>query len=97
MIAIKLREAMERRMQSTGKKVTYLTLARETGLAHGTIQIMGSQPYNATLETIEKLCHALSVTPGELLELIDDPPNFPRLSKAKKPIATRTKRTRKGG
>lgn len=59
----------------TGQKVTYRSLADVTGLGKGTIDAMGSQAgYNATLETIEKICRALDVTPGDLLELMDDPP-----------------------
>jgi hypothetical protein len=35
---------------------------------------MGSQPgCNATVATLEKICRALTVDFGDLLELIDDP------------------------
>lgn len=82
MVAIKLREAMEAYRRRTGQRVTYKVLAERTGIAHGTLQIMGSQPgYNATLAILEKICRALDVTFGDLLELIDDPPNAKRAKK----------------
>ncbi|MGD8451195.1 MAG: helix-turn-helix transcriptional regulator [Phycisphaerae bacterium] len=75
MVAIKLREAMEAYRRRTGERMTYKLLAERTGIAHGTLQIMGSQPgYNATIATLEKICRALGVDFGNLLELIDDPP-----------------------
>jgi DNA-binding Xre family transcriptional regulator len=74
-VAIKLREAMEAYRRRTGERMTYKLLAERTGIAHGTLQIMGSQPgYNATIATLEKICRALGVDFGNLLELIDDPP-----------------------
>ncbi len=59
----------------TGVRITYLDLAKETGIAHSTLRAMGSKlHYNATLDTLEKLCLVLDVTPGDMLELIKDPP-----------------------
>ncbi len=87
MVAIKLREAMEAYRRRTGQRVTYKLLAERTGIAHGTLQIMGSQPgYNATLAILEKICRALDVTFGDLLELIDDPPSRKKKApKSKRP------------
>jgi DNA-binding Xre family transcriptional regulator len=43
---------------------------------------MGSQPgYNATIGTLEKICLALDVTFGDLLEIIPDPPKAKRPKK----------------
>ena len=85
MIAIKLREAMETYKRRTGKRMTYDILAENTGIGHGTLRTMGSRDdYNATLVTLEKICRALEVTPGDLLELIPDPPKPKRASKKKK-------------
>jgi DNA-binding Xre family transcriptional regulator len=85
MVAIKLREAMEAYRRRTGERVTYKLLAERTGIAHGTLQIMGSQPgYNATIGTLEKICLALDVTFGDLLETIPDPPKPKRRAKKKK-------------
>ena len=84
MIEIRLREAMEASKRRTGNRVTYRTLADMSGIAKQTLHTIGSRDdYNATLETIEKLCRALDVTPGDLLELIDDPPKPKRRSKKK--------------
>ncbi len=58
----------------TGKKVTYESLAQQTGLSRQTLALLGSRStYNTTLSTIEKVCRALECTPGDLLELIDEP------------------------
>lgn len=85
MIAIKLREAMEAYKRRTGNRMTYAILADRTGMAEGTLRIMGSRDdYNATLATLEKICRTLDVTPGDLLELIDDPPKRKRTAKKKR-------------
>ncbi len=76
---------MEAYRRRTGERVTYKVLAERTGIAHGTLQIMGSQPgYNATLAILEKICRALDVSFGDLLEVIDDPPKSKRKRTAKK-------------
>ncbi len=75
MIAIKLREAMESYKRRTGERMTYEILAERTGIGHGTLRTIGSRDdYNATLATVETICRALGATPGDLLEMIDDPP-----------------------
>ncbi len=75
MIAVKLREAMERARRLTGERVTYEKLADRTGLARATLEAIGSRPaYNTTLATVEKLCRAFECTPGDLLELVEPRP-----------------------
>jgi DNA-binding Xre family transcriptional regulator len=79
MIAIKLREAMETYKRRTGRRMTYQILAERTGIGHGTLRIIGSRDdYNATLRLIEKLCLALNVTPGDLLEIMPQKPKRKR-------------------
>ena len=79
MIAIKLREAIQRYKRRSRNRMTYEILAERTGLAKGTLNNIGSRnDYNATLATIEKICRALDVTPGDLLEVIDDRPTAKR-------------------
>ena len=93
MIVIKLREAMERykRAGANRRRMTYEILSDRTGLAKGTLTNIGSSDeYNATLGTIERICRALDVTPGFLLELIDDKPK-PK-STAKKEKKTKPKK-----
>ena len=69
----------------TGEKMTYEILAERTGLAVGTLQNIGSRPgYNAGLATLAKVCTALNTTPGDLLELIDDPPKVKPKAKPKR-------------
>ncbi len=85
MIAIRLREAMAAYKRRTRQRITYEILAEMTGIAKGTLHHVGSRDdYNATLDLIERLCRALDVTPGDLLELIDDPPK-PKSKKKRMP------------
>ena len=85
MIAIKLREAIERYKRGSQKRMTYEILAERTGLAKGTLNNIGSSDdYNATLATIEKICRALDITPGDLLEIIPDPPKAKKKAKKRK-------------
>ena len=75
---------MEAYKRQAGKKMTYQILAERTGIAEGTLRNMGSRPnYNATIATLTKICVALDVSPGDLLELIDDPPKAKRTAKRK--------------
>ena len=75
MVAIKLREAMQAYQRHTGERMTYERLAKRTGIAKGTLEGIGSRTdYNATIRTLEKICLALNVGFGDLLEIIPDPP-----------------------
>lgn len=61
---------MEAYQDRTGTRVTYETLANQTGLSVATLQSLAARPeYNTRLSTIEKLCRALECSPGDLLEL----------------------------
>ena len=85
MIVIRLREAVERYKRLTDEEMNYAILAHRTGLTEGTLRNIGARaPYNATLKTIEKICRALDVTPGFLLEMKDDKRKRKGKSKAKK-------------
>jgi len=69
-IKVKLREAMERYSARTGERMTYRILADRTGLSKTTLESVGTRSdYNASLQTVDKICRALGCTPGELLEL----------------------------
>lgn len=73
MISVKLREAIESHRRRTGVRLTYDSLSKQTGVSVDTLQSLATRPsYNTRLSTIEKLCRALSCTPGDLLELADD-------------------------
>ncbi|TAK48146.1 MAG: XRE family transcriptional regulator [Xanthobacteraceae bacterium] len=70
MISVKLREAMESYRRRNGARLTYELLSEKTGIAVPTLQSLAARPgYNTRLSTIERLCHALECTPGDLLEL----------------------------
>ena len=84
MLTIKLRDAMEAYRRRTGERITYARLSERTGIAESTLKKIGSSlTHHTTLSNVEKLCRALGVTPGELLELIDTPPRTNRKRKAK--------------
>lgn len=67
---VKLREAMEAYKERTGDRITYELLASRTGLSKATVESLASRDsYNATLNTIEKVCLALGCGLDDLLEL----------------------------
>ena len=85
MLVVKLKDAMEAYRRRTGQRMTYAELAERTGISHATIRTIGSVlTYHPTLANIERICKALDVTPGDLLEVIPDPPKPKRASKKKK-------------
>ncbi len=85
MLTIKLRDAMEAYLRRTGQRMTYGKLTAATGIAESTLKKIGSSlTHHTTLANIEKLCRALDVTPGDLLELIDDPTKPKRPTKRKR-------------
>ena len=59
---------MEAYRRRTGKRMTYHTLAKQTGLARSTIESVATRKgYTASLATIDRLCRALGCQPRELL------------------------------
>jgi DNA-binding Xre family transcriptional regulator len=83
-VYIKLREAVLAYKRRTGEKMTYEILAARTGLAKGTLENIGSRRmHSASLSTIAKICGALGITPGDLLELVEEPPKPKRAAKKK--------------
>ncbi|MDQ6869859.1 MAG: helix-turn-helix transcriptional regulator [Pseudomonadota bacterium] len=67
-IEVRLRAAMDRYRRRTGERITYEILAARTGLARSTLESIAARAqYNASLNTIDKICSALGCTPGELL------------------------------
>ncbi len=85
MITVKLRGAMEDYWARSGERLTYAKLAGLTGISESTLRKVGSSlSYHPTLANIEKLCRALGAGPGDLLELIDDPPKRKRARRSKK-------------
>jgi putative transcriptional regulator len=73
MIRVKLRAAMDAYSQRTGERITYAELAEATGLSLATIQSLASREgYNATLDTIDRLCMALRCGVSDLLEEINE-------------------------
>ena len=75
MIVIKLRDAIGVYRRRTGKRITHREIADATGISKSTLDTIGSKfKYNATLETIDKLCAVLDVTLDQIRERLPDPP-----------------------
>lgn len=69
---MKLREAMDAYRERTGVRLTYASLAQETGIAEATLQSLAARPeYNTRLSTIARLCAALQCRPADLLTLTE--------------------------
>lgn len=84
-IIIKLREVMEIYKNRTGEKMTYKILSDKTGIAEGTLHNIGSvRNQGATLKTLAKICDALDVTAGQLLEFKRDEPGKMKVAGRKK-------------
>ena len=61
---------------TTGKRMTYVQLAKISGVGEGTLNSIGSRlDYQPNLATVEKICRALDVHLHDMLEMIDDPPH----------------------
>jgi len=74
MIKVKLREAMENFRRQTGVRLTYDSLAEQTGISVDTLQSLATRTsYNTRLTTVEKLCRVLDCLPGDILELTIEP------------------------
>ena len=84
MLVLKLKDAMEAYRRRTGERMTYAMLAEQTGIAASTLRTIGSNlRYHTTLGNVEKICLALNVSPGDLLEIIPDLPKTKPKRKAK--------------
>jgi DNA-binding Xre family transcriptional regulator len=72
-IVVRLKDAIDRYAARTDTRLTYEALAERTGLSRATIESIATRAtYNASLETIAKLCLALDCAPEDLLELRRD-------------------------
>lgn len=69
MIAVRLREAMERFRRRTGNRITYRQLSERTGISESTLQsIAARKSYNTTLHTVDRIASALDCPLDVLLE-----------------------------
>ncbi len=65
-IQLKLREIIKRKGYGD---YSYRKLAREIGISHLPIyKMMNGEPYNPSLEMLDKLCTFFKCKPGDLLE-----------------------------
>ncbi len=73
MIAVKLREAMERYRRLAGSRMTYRQLSGLTGISESTLQsIAARRDYNTTLDTVDKIAAALDCPLEVLLERVPE-------------------------
>lgn len=73
LIRVKLREAMEKARERTGKRHTYASIARACGVSSQTIQSLASrEDYNPSLRMIDQVCSELGCGLSELLEYQPD-------------------------
>ncbi len=76
---------MQAYKRRTGERMTYRILAERTGIAKGTLEVIGKRlGYNATVATLEKICVALDVAFGDLVEIIPAPRKPKSKAKSKK-------------
>lgn len=69
MIAVRLREAMDRFRRRTGRRITYKRLAEKCGVSESTLQsIAARRDYNTTLDTVDRIAVALDCPLDVLLE-----------------------------
>ena len=67
MIEVRIDELLEKRGR------TFYWLAKETGISHTTLwRLKKAKAYGITLDTLEKICNALSCQPGDILRLTPD-------------------------
>lgn len=73
-IAVRLREAMERFRRRTGCRITYKQLSEKTGISESTLQsVAARRDYNTTLDTVDRIATALDCPLDLLLEQISEP------------------------
>ncbi len=65
--------------ERTGQRLTYAELAARSGVARATVESLASRRgYNATLDTIDKLCEALQCELTDLVRREASPPRTVR-------------------
>ena len=77
MIAINLDHLLKQ------QKRTFYWLAKETGISHTTLwRLKKDKALGINFETLEKICHALSCKPGDVLMRVEDKKELVKRSKA---------------
>lgn len=68
MIEVRVNELLQERGR------TFYWLAKATGISHTTLwRLKKGKAYGITLETLDKICQALTCQPGDILKLTGDP------------------------
>jgi DNA-binding Xre family transcriptional regulator len=67
-IQFRLKELLARHERLTGEKLTYRALAKKAGITPKQVnQVANQQIKHIGLSTIDRLCEALNVEPGDLI------------------------------
>ena len=61
-------KTIQRKLRETQREQTHRAFAKRLGISIGSLARLKNSPQNATLRTIEKISHALGVTPSEFLD-----------------------------
>lgn len=73
LIRFHLKELLARREQALGRRVTLDEIAKETGIGRNTLsRIADPGGYNATTDTLDKLCNYFGCRLDELVEHISE-------------------------
>lgn len=74
MIRVKLKQLLDDKAFSEGRRITLNEVSDATGIARATLNRIANRPgYNTTLDNVDALCRYFSCTPGDLLEYVRDP------------------------
>jgi putative transcriptional regulator len=72
-LRVTLQKAMIAYKERTGREITYEELSQRTGLSRPTIESIASRvKYNATIDSISRLCDALDAKVDDLFEKCSD-------------------------
>lgn len=62
---------VQRKIRESQGEQTHRAFAKKLGVSVGSLARLKNTPQNATLRTIEKISHALGVTPSQFLDNTD--------------------------
>ncbi|MEK6334979.1 MAG: helix-turn-helix domain-containing protein [Acidobacteriota bacterium] len=78
MIEVRVSDLLEKRGR------TFYWLAKETGISHTTLwRLKKGKAYGVTLDTLDKICQALSCQPGDILRFVSALPRGKRSARPK--------------
>jgi putative transcriptional regulator len=74
MIRIKLKQLLDDKAFTEGRRITLNEVSEASGIARATLNRIANTPgYNTTTNNLDALCRYLACTPCELLEFVEVP------------------------